>query len=40
MTTPDAARTTLSTESGMAPGRLNPAIHITLWSGIGRKATL
>jgi LysR family transcriptional regulator, low CO2-responsive transcriptional regulator len=38
VTTPEAARATLSGEGGVAPGRLNPPIHITLWSGIARKA--
>ena len=38
VTTPEAARATLSGESGVAPGRLSPPIHITLWSGIARKA--
>lgn len=38
VTTPEAARATLSGLGGVAPGRLNPPIHITLWSGIARKA--
>lgn len=40
VTTPEAARATLSGEAGVAPGRLNPPIHITLWSGIARKVAL
>lgn len=37
VSTPEAALATLAGESGVAPGRLNPPIHITLWSGIARK---
>jgi LysR family transcriptional regulator, low CO2-responsive transcriptional regulator len=35
--TPEAARATLTGEGGVAPGRLSPPTHITLWSGIARK---